>query len=59
MGRLCYRFLSQKAGWRGFWRLLAAEALPEVAWYRFSGVYEYRGTMLIESRLAITLLLYY
>jgi len=29
------------------------------SWYRFSGVYEYRGTRLIESRLVVTLLLYY
>jgi len=45
--------------WRGFWRLLAAEALAEVAWYRFFGVYEHRGTALIESRLVVTLLLFY
>jgi len=45
--------------WRGFWRLLAAEALAEVAWYKTSGLYEDRGTRLIESRSDITLLLFY
>jgi hypothetical protein len=29
------------------------------SWYRFSGLYEYRGTRLIESRLVVTLLLFY
>jgi hypothetical protein len=29
------------------------------SWYKFSGLYECRGTMLIESRLVVNLLLYY
>jgi hypothetical protein len=29
------------------------------SWYKAAGVHEYRGTRLIESRLAITLLLFY
>jgi hypothetical protein len=50
------------------WAILAKEPVCGVersmarflaSWYRFLGVYEYRGTMLIESRLVITLLLFY